>query len=739
MKKKFTLFFSITIHLLLAVLYLPTAQGQVQSKPADKFVDMIGVGVHAARDFSQNSNSAANPNGEQNTINAISNLRIRHLRDGIYGWIGGVENFDKDNRGVITRFSAISQAGVNAGIPGGVDWIITDNTDDWQRLRDNYLVPLGNRVIVLEGANENMGVNGDAQAYQQIRNWWNNILPSLPNLKIATNTGPTAACEIVKAGSINDYVHFGNAHPYHFWPPFKDWGNQSHCGFNSTCAPPTVSLWTAPDYAGGTIGYIAATRTSRVAADKPMIFTEWGYPTIVNDANGWGVSELTAAKYMTRGFLEHFNAGIVYSCSYELMDPVPVTPFNADPEKHFGLAYSNGTLKPSGTAIKRLIALLEDGGNGNISTGALNYTLSGGSLGFTDDKNATTNEIHQTLLQKANGKFYLVLWQEAISTNSSGSALSIPAVNVTVNFGETLSGLKAYLPTITDNGSPVVNTANVSSYTFSVPDHPLVIEITTANYSVTGVSVSPLTPALNINQTLQLTATLIPANATNRIVSWSTSNAAIATVSTSGLVKGVAAGTADITVTTADGSFTAVSQITVTSVLPLQLISFTAKLENGKADLRWKTENEINVSHFDIERSSDGNRFDKIKELASGSNGNYGIVDAAPLKGYNYYRLKMVDKDGKFTYSNVEVIRSFTDAKFSVMMYPNPNNGLLVVEPSQSDKPITVSIFDQQGRLLVVKQITGKTPIDIHHLANGIYAVRFMNNEFKKTEKLIIE
>lgn len=489
MKKKFTLFLKVTIHLWLAVLYLPATHGQIQSKPADKFVDMIGVCVHAARNNTQYTNSTDNPNGEQNTINAISNLRIRHLRDGIYGWNGTVEDFDMNNRGVVTRFSAISQAGVNAGIPGGVNWIITDNTDDWQRLRDSYLVPLGNKVIVLEGANENMGTTGDAQAYRQIKDWWNNILPSLPNLKIATNTGPTAACEIATAGSINSYIHFGNAHPYHFWPPFQPWGNVAHCAFNSTCAPPTISLWTAPDNNGGTIGYIDATRARRVAADKPMIFTEWGYPTISNDANGWGVSELTAAKYTARGFLEHFNAGIVYSCSYELMDPVAVIPFSPDPEKHFGLAYNDGTLKHSGTAVKRLIALLEDGGNTNIPTGTLNYTLSGGGLNFIDDKNATTNEIHQTLLQKANGKFYLVLWQEAISTNSGGDAVTIPAENVTVNFGETLIGLKAYLPTTTNNENPILDTVNVSSYTFSVPDHPLVIEITTGTASVTAPTV----------------------------------------------------------------------------------------------------------------------------------------------------------------------------------------------------------------------------------------------------------
>ena len=180
-------------------------------------------------------------------------------------------------------------------------------------------------------------------------------------------------------------------------------------------------------------------------------------------------------------------------------------------------------------------------------------------------------------------------------------------------------------------------------------------------------------------------------------------------------------------------------QFRTMSVLPLQLISFTAKLENGKSLLKWKTDNEINVSHFDIERSSDGTRFDKIKEIASGGNNNYSTVDEILQKGFNYYRLKIVDKDGRFSYSNVEMVKSLNDAIFSFIMYPNPNSGLLVVEPSQSNKPVTVSIFDQQGKLLVVKQITGKTPIALHHLAKGVYTVKLINEGDVKTGKLIKE
>jgi len=83
--------------------------------------------------------------------------------------------------------------------------------------------------------------------------------------------------------------------------------------------------------------------------------------------------------------------------------------------------------------------------------------------------------------------------------------------------------------------------------------------------SVTGVSVSPTSASLYTDDTQQLTATISPSNATNQNVSWSTSNSSVATVSSSGLVTGVSAGSATITVTTQDGNKTATCSATVTS------------------------------------------------------------------------------------------------------------------------------------------------------------------------------
>lgn len=83
--------------------------------------------------------------------------------------------------------------------------------------------------------------------------------------------------------------------------------------------------------------------------------------------------------------------------------------------------------------------------------------------------------------------------------------------------------------------------------------------------AVTGVSVSPATATVNVGATQQLTATVAPSNATNTAVSWSSGNTSVATVSSTGLVTGVAGGSAVITVTTQDGGKTATSTITVPS------------------------------------------------------------------------------------------------------------------------------------------------------------------------------
>ncbi|UII27898.1 glycoside hydrolase family 9 protein [Fulvivirga maritima] len=102
---------------------------------------------------------------------------------------------------------------------------------------------------------------------------------------------------------------------------------------------------------------------------------------------------------------------------------------------------------------------------------------------------------------------------------------------------------------------------------------------------VTGVTVSPTSAELRLNQSTTLTATVLPANATNKTVSWSTSDNSIATVSSTGVVTGISEGTATITVTTDEGSYAATSEITVVDEEIEQFTVSTSVVGTGSVSL----------------------------------------------------------------------------------------------------------------------------------------------------------
>lgn len=116
-------------------------------------------------------------------------------------------------------------------------------------------------------------------------------------------------------------------------------------------------------------------------------------------------------------------------------------------------------------------------------------------------------------------------------------------------------------------------------------------------------------------------------------------------------------------------------QLASSSMLPVKLVSFEGVAANGKTTLDWKTTSEIGSSHFVVERSDNGANFialDNVNAANQGAAVNvYQYSDRSPLSGANYYRLKMVDTDGKFTYSPVIKV-NVSGAGVSASCYPNP-------------------------------------------------------------------
>ena len=172
-------------------------------------------------------------------------------------------------------------------------------------------------------------------------------------------------------------------------------------------------------------------------------------------------------------------------------------------------------------------------------------------------------------------------------------------------------------------------------------------------------------------------------------------------------------------------------------VLPVALLNFTAKKLHDKIQLHWQTASEQNSHYFNIEKSADGIQFTTIGNVAAAGNSqqlqNYSFPDNAPFNGNNYYRLKQVDIDGRFTYSNVVSISNHErDLLFTLS--PNPANNFINITYPGKSKMLTIGVYDAQGKLL--KRVQQKDPtgvilikIEVKELEPGIYFIHLLDGE----------
>ncbi len=178
------------------------------------------------------------------------------------------------------------------------------------------------------------------------------------------------------------------------------------------------------------------------------------------------------------------------------------------------------------------------------------------------------------------------------------------------------------------------------------------------------------------------------------------------------------------------------------SALPLNLLSFTGSLTDGKTELHWNTADEVNTKLFEIERSGDGHGFTRIAIVNAAGRGSnkYNTIDDKPQTGNNYYCLKMVDKDGKFTYSQVILIRISSSSHFDFVMYPNPAANELKITSDDDKATLKVNIFNQRGQKVVDRQIVSSSGIvSVKNLPKGIYMVQVISDKGVKVKKLIKE
>ena len=177
------------------------------------------------------------------------------------------------------------------------------------------------------------------------------------------------------------------------------------------------------------------------------------------------------------------------------------------------------------------------------------------------------------------------------------------------------------------------------------------------------------------------------------------------------------------------------------TILPLKLLSFSGSIVSKQAQLLWVTSNEINVKNFSVERSSDGIHFSPIGSVSANSTAlqsKYRFADKEPL-AMAYYRLKMIDIDGSFTYSNVIVVKQNIH---QLLVGYNTQTAILNIKANMVSKDkLEVLVYNLDGKKLLQKEAaleqgSNELNISLSSLPDGVFVVSASANGEKKTVKI---
>ena len=296
---------------------------------------------------------------------------------------------------------------------------------------------------------------------------------------------------------------------------------------------------------------------------------------------------------------------------------------------------------------------------------------------------------------------------------------------------------------------------NYTTLTFVVSGTAANFAVTAPNTAVSWAGNSMQTVSWNVNGT-----NIAPLNGTNVKITLSTDGGLtyptviLASTPNDGTetitVPNVSTSTARIRVECefSNYSFFDISNtnFTINLTTPVTLQSFTAYKNNSDVLCNWATATEQNLKQFEVEKSSNGIAFTKIATiLSNGINSNivkkYSYTDKFPYNGNNYYRLLIIDKDGKFAYSPIKLVKFGN--KEIITLSPNPANGYANIATTNIVGNTSIKIFNTTGKLIFNTTINATNYIDetinTSTFANGIYFVKIENNTTSTVSKLIVQ
>ncbi|MCI5055949.1 MAG: T9SS type A sorting domain-containing protein [Flavobacteriales bacterium] len=224
-----------------------------------------------------------------------------------------------------------------------------------------------------------------------------------------------------------------------------------------------------------------------------------------------------------------------------------------------------------------------------------------------------------------------------------------------------------------------------------------------------------------------------------------------------GTIRGTAdvdPGTSILTVNSA-GSSDIITIKLSNNVLPVELFEFLVEKENNTHKLYWATASEINNDYFLVERAGTDLDFHQIGQTTGAGNSNelldYSFTDEYPLEGINYYRLKQVDFDGRFDYSEIISIENHVAHLFEahLKLFPNPSTVgqvNLTAQLTETEEEVLIVVQDVLGKELYSKVLMSNDNGSLNFaldpngkLGPGIYVITASSKRKMKSQRLIIE
>ncbi len=325
------------------------------------------------------------------------------------------------------------------------------------------------------------------------------------------------------------------------------------------------------------------------------------------------------------------------------------------------------------------------------------------------------------------------------ASDTSGNSITYPTMTIPLsNFGTTSFNIDNNNP---DNTPPALSLFTVSPSNVNV-------DMAAQDVTVRATATDNLAGVKSISVTIQLpNGNFLNANAVYDMMSISTLNGqwdAVFTIplqTMSGVGKIIQIALIDSANVNRAYSLQAMTlqgigpDFTIGNVLPVQwLRPVKASIQNSHTMVEWTAASQINNEKFVIEHSVDGKEFYLVGEQKGEANTfeskTYSFIHEYPLQGMNYYRIKQLDYDGKFSYSN---IASVSYKSRDLIIYPNPVQNELTITSTNED---VVQIYDVYGRLIKSKAIqVGQNKVSMSELPSGTYIITLRNGDRYKVIK----